>query len=280
MPSLTLWDIISSPVTVRAYAVGALVSLCLAVMGVILVLKRYAMIGHGLGEIGFASTALAALIGLQGYSLVISIPLVCLTSILIMYFDRKSNMGGDVFIGIFSTTALAVGVILGRFSSGYSVESGLFGSILGVSRGYMISVIVLCALILACFALLYTRLFSVTFDETYARATEVHTDLMQFIISLLTSVAVVLGMRVLGAMMISSFIIFPALTARRVAASFRGMILASALSAFISFTAGMGLSILSQLGAHPLPVGACVVLCSLVLMLLSMALPQRTRKRQ
>ena len=280
MPSLTLWDIISSPVTVRAYAVGALVSLCLAVMGVILVLKRYAMIGHGLGEIGFASTALAALIGLQGYSLVISIPLVCLTSILIMYFDRKSNMGGDVFIGIFSTTALAVGVILGRFSSGYSVESGLFGSILGVSRGYMISVIVLCALILACFALLYTRLFSVTFDETYARATEVRTDLMQFIISLLTSVAVVLGMRVLGAMMISSFIIFPALTARRVAASFRGMILASALSAFISFTAGMGLSILSQLGAHPLPVGACVVLCSLVLMLLSMALPQRTRKRQ
>ena len=280
MPSLTLWDIISSPVTVRAYAVGALVSLCLAVMGVILVLKRYAMIGHGLGEIGFASTALAALIGLQGYSLVISIPLVCLTSILIMYFDRKSNMGGDVFIGIFSTTALAVGVILGRFSSGYSVESGLFGSILGVSRGYMISVIVLCALILACFALLYTRLFSVTFDETYARATEVRTDLMQFIISLLTSVAVVLGMRVLGAMMISSFIIFPALTARRVAASFKGMILASALSAFISFTAGMGLSILSQLGAHPLPVGACVVLCSLVLMLLSMALPQRTRKRQ
>ncbi len=280
MPSLTLWDIISSPVTLRAYAVGALVSLCLAVMGVILVLKRYAMIGHGLGEIGFASTALAALIGLQGYSLVISIPLVCLTSILIMYFDRKSNMGGDVFIGIFSTTALAVGVILGRFSSGYSVESGLFGSILGVSRGYMISVIVLCALILACFALLYTRLFSVTFDETYARATEVRTDLMQFIISLLTSVAVVLGMRVLGAMMISSFIIFPALTARRVAASFKGMILASALSAFISFTAGMGLSILSQLGAHPLPVGACVVLCSLVLMLLSMALPQRTRKRQ
>ncbi|MBQ4227248.1 MAG: metal ABC transporter permease [Clostridia bacterium] len=280
MPSLTLWDIISSPVTLRAYAVGALVSLCLAVMGVILVLKRYAMIGHGLGEIGFASTALAALIGLQGYSLVISIPLVCLTSILIMYFDRKSNMGGDVFIGIFSTTALAVGVILGRFSSGYSVESGLFGSILGVSRGYMISVIVLCALILACFALLYTRLFSVTFDETYARATEVRTDLMQFIISLLTSVAVVLGMRVLGAMMISSFIIFPALTARRVAASFRGMILASALSAFISFTAGMGLSILSQLGTHPLPVGACVVLCSLALMLLSMALPQRTRKRQ
>ena len=280
MPSLTLWDIISSPVTIRAFTVGALVSLCLAVMGVILVLKRYAMIGHGLGEIGFASTALAALIGLQGYSLIISIPLVCLTSILIMYFDRKSSMGGDVFIGIFSTTALAVGVILGRFSTGYSMESGMFGSIMGVSRGYMISVIALCAVILAVFALLYTRLFAVTFDETYARATEMKTDLLQFIISLLTSVAVVLGMRVLGAMMISSFIIFPALTARRVAASFRGMILVSALSALISFSAGMALSILSQLGAHPLPVGACVVVASLALMLLSMALPQRSRKRQ
>ena len=91
MPSLSIWDIISDSITLRAYFVGALVSLCLAVMGVLLVLKHYAMIGHGLGEIGFASTALAALIGLQGYSLVISIPLVCLTSILIMYFDRKRS---------------------------------------------------------------------------------------------------------------------------------------------------------------------------------------------
>lgn len=279
MPSLSIWDIISSSITVRAYVVGALVSLCLAVMGVILVLKRYAMIGHGLGEMGFATTALAALIGISNYSLAISLPLVCASSVLIMYLDRKSSMGGDVFIGIFSTVALAVGVILGRFSSGYSVESSLFGTIYGVSDSYMAAVIVLSAAMILVFALLYTRLFSVTFDETYARACTGKADRYQFIISLLTSFAVVLGMRVLGAMMISSFIIFPALTARQLSRSFLGMILISALSALVSFTLGMLISILSQLTGYSLPVGACVVLVSLVIMLLSMGFSAMRGKR-
>ena len=97
MSSLSLWDILSSPLTLRAFAVGGLMSLCLGVLGVILVLKRYALIGHGLGEIGFASTALAALIGMGNFSLAVSIPLVCLTSLLIMLFDRKSGMGGDYY---------------------------------------------------------------------------------------------------------------------------------------------------------------------------------------
>ena len=270
MPSLSVWDILSNPITVRAFVVGALVSLCLAVMGVILVLKRYAMIGHGLGEMGFASTALAALIGIADYSLAISLPLVCASSIMIMYLDRKSSMGGDVFIGIFSTTALAVCVILGRFTGGYSVESSLFGTIYGVSDAYMLAVIALSAVIILVFALLYKRLFSITFDETYARACDAKAHSYQFIVSVLTSFAVVLGMRVLGAMMISSFIIFPALTARRLSHSFKGMILLAALIALVSFVLGMLISVFSQMGAHSLPVGACVVIVSLLLMLLSM----------
>jgi zinc transport system permease protein len=279
MPSLTLWDILSDPTTLRAFAVGSLMSLCLAVMGVILVLKRYALIGHGLGEIGFASTAIAALIGMGGYSLAVSVPLVCLTSLLIMYFDRKSGMGGDVFIGIFSTVALAVGVIAGKFSSGYSMESSMFGSILGVSAGYMAAAAALSVLILAVFILLYTRLFSVTFDETYARASEMKADSYQFVISLLTSVAVVMGMRVLGAMMISSFIIFPALTARRLSGSFKSMIVFAAASAFVSFTGGMLLSVLSQLWPRHLPVGACVVMVSLFVMLAAMAVSSLKTKK-
>ena len=279
MPSLSIWDIMSHSITVRAYVVGALVSLCLAVMGVFLVLKRYAMIGHGLGEMGFASTALAALIGISDFSLAISLPLVCASSLVIMYLDRKSSMGGDVFIGIFSTVALAVGVILGRFTGGYSVESSLFGTIYGVSDAYMIAVIVLSLAIISVFALLYTRLFAVTFDETYARACDVKADSYQFIISLLTSFAVVLGMRVLGAMMISSFIIFPALTARKLSRSFRGMIIIAAITALISFSLGMLISVLSQLGEHSLPVGACVVIVSLLLMLLSMGVSAMRYKK-
>ena len=278
MPSLSIWDIISDSITLRAYFVGALVSLCLAVMGVILVLKHYAMIGHGLGEMGFASTALAALIGIGEYSLAISLPLVCVSSLLIMYLDRKSSMGGDVFIGIFSTAALAVGVILGRFSTGYSMESGLFGTIYGVSDAYMLAVIALSAAILVVFALMYKRLFSVTFDETYARACEGKADSYQFIISLLTSFAVVLGMRVLGAMMISSFIIFPALTAKRLSRSFKGMIVIAALTALVSFSLGMLISIFSQLGGPSLPVGACVVLTSLLIMMITMGMTAMKKK--
>ena len=278
MSSLSLWDILSSPLTLWAFVVGGLMSLCLGVLGVILVLKRYALIGHGLGEIGFASTAVAALIGLGNFSLAVSIPLVCLTSLLIMLFDRKSGMGGDVFIGIFSTVALAVGVIAGRFTDGYSVETSMFGSIMGVTRGYMWAVIGLCVVLGGVFALLYTRLFAVTFDETYCRACGVKADRFQFLLSLMTSVAVVMGMRVLGAMMISSFIIFPALTARRLSRSFKGMIIISAVSAVVSFTLGMGISALSELGTRHLPVGACVVVSSLAVLLIAMGASSFRRK--
>ena len=279
MPPLSIWDIMSSSITIRAYVVGALVSLCLAVTGVILVLKRYAMIGHGLGEMGFACTALAALIGIGDYSLAVSLPLVCASSILIMYLDRKSSMGGDVFIGIFSTVALAVGVILSRFSNNYSIESTLFGTIYGVSDSYLAAVILLSAVMILIFALLYTRLFSVTFDETYARACTGKADRYQFIVSLLASFAVVLGMRVLGAMMISSFIIFPALTAGKLSRSFLGMIVIAALTALLNFTLGMLISILSQLTGYSLPAGACVVLVSLGVMLLSMGFSAIRGKR-
>ena len=279
MPPLSIWDIMSSSITIRAYVVGALVSLCLAVTGVILVLKRYAMIGHGLGEMGFACTALAALIGIGDYSLAVSLPLVCASSILIMYLDRKSSMGGDVFIGIFSTVALAVGVILSRFSNNYSIESTLFGTIYGVSDSYLAAVILLSAVMILIFTLLYTRLFSVTFDETYARACTGKADRYQFIVSLLASFAVVLGMRVLGAMMISSFIIFPALTAGKLSRSFLGMIVIAALTALLNFTLGMLISILSQLTGYSLPAGACVVLVSLGVMLLSMGFSAIRGKR-
>ena len=271
MSSLTFAGLIrdfSSPMMARALIVGALVSLCSAMLGVILVLKRYALIGHGLGEVGFASAALASLIGLQDYSIAVSIPLVCISSLLIMRLDRKSGMGGDVLIGIFSTAALAVGVIAGKYTTGYTgIYNSMFGSIYGLSSGYVAGACALSAVIILVFVLLYNKLFLVTFDETYARATDVNADSFQFIISLLTSVAVVLGMKVMGAMMISSFIIFPALSARKLARSFKGMIIIAVIVAFISFLTGMLLSYIADL-----PTGACVVAMSLVIMLASMAI--------
>ena len=265
----------TSPIMIRALTVGLLVSLCSAMLGVILVLKRYALIGHGLGEVGFASSALAALIGLGDYSLAVSIPLVCLSSILIMRMDRKSGMGGDVMIGIFSTAALAVGVIASYYTTGYTgVFKSMFGSVFGLSDGYVWAAVILSVMITATFVLLYRPLFAVTFDETYARASGANADGLQFIISLLTSVAVVLGMKVMGAMMISSFVIFPALTARKLARSFKGMIIFAVIAAFVSFLSGMIVSYVTDL-----PTGACVVAMSLALMLIVYALSAVRVKR-
>ncbi|MBR4235430.1 MAG: metal ABC transporter permease [Clostridia bacterium] len=261
-------ELLTSSLTLKSLAVGTLISLCAAMLGVILVLKRYALIGHGLGEVGFAASAFAALIGLQNYSVLVSIPVVCASSVLIMRLDRKSELGGDVLIGIFSTAALAVGVIMTRYTTGLkSVYDTLFkGSVLSLSNGDVISACVLSVIIIAVFVLLYTRLFAVTFDETNARASGMNEDGYQLIISILTSVSVVLGMKVMGAMMISSFIIFPALSARRLARSFRGMIICSAVIAVVSYFAGTLISFITDL-----PNGACVVAASLVLMLICMA---------
>jgi len=257
--------VITNPMISRALIVGALVSLCAALLGVILVLKHYALIGHGLGEVGFAATSIAALVGLSDYPLLVAIPLVCLASILIMRIDQKSGVGGDVLIGMFSTTALAIGVIASVFTTGYSgVYSNMFGSIYGLKPSDVWISAALSVIVVLSFCILYNRLFSVTYDETYARATDMNADMYQFIISLLTSVAVVLGMRVMGAMMISSFIIFPAMTARKLARSFKGMLVCAVIVALISFFTGMLISYAVE--SVQLPTGACVVSVSVLMM--------------
>lgn len=257
---------LKTPLVKNALLVGALVSLCAALLGVILVLKHYALIGHGLGEVGFAAMSIAALVGLGNHPLLVAIPVVCLSSILIMRLGHKNGMGGDVLIGMFSTAALAVGVLASVYTDGYSgVYNSMFGSLYAVQKSDVLISVVLSVAVILIFLFMYNRLFSVTYDETYARATDINADLYQFIISLLTSVAVVLGMRVMGAMMISSFIIFPAMTAKRLARSFRSMLLIAVAVALVSFFTGMAISLM--VASVNLPTGACVVSVSVVIML-------------
>ena len=257
---------LKTPLVRNALFVGALVSLCAALLGVILVLKHYALIGHGLGEVGFAAMSVASLIGLGDYPLVVAIPVVCISSILIMRINQKSGMGGDVLIGIFSPSALAVGVLASAYTSGYSgVYNSMFGSLYAVGKSDVVFSVSLSAAVILIFLFLYNRLFSVTYDETYARATDMNADLYQFLISLLTSVSIVLGMRVMGAMMISSFIIFPAITAKRLARSFRSMLMIAVIVALVSFFVGVTISLAVE--SPSLPTGACVVSVSVLIMM-------------
>lgn len=255
------------PLYRNALIVGVLVSVCAAALGVVLVLKKYSMIGHGLGEVGFFSMTLAALVGLGDRPLLLAIPLCVLAAVGILVLNGKNGMSGDALVGMISTGALAAGVILQSLVSGFKqdVYSAMFGSIYGMTPDDVILSVVLSAAVILVFALMFNRLFSVTYDEVYARASGVPANLYQFILSTLTAVTVVVGMRMMGAMLISSFILFPALTARGLTRSFKGMVVAASLVSLVSFLGGMIVSFLTDL-----PTGACIVGVSLVFYFISL----------
>ena len=257
-------SLLSYPFMYRALIVGVLVSLCAALLGVVLVLKKYTLIGHGLGEVGFASLALAVALDLP--PMAVSVPLVVLASFLVMYLSQKGGASGDIAIGVMATAALSVGVMITSLSKGSNIDvtSYMFGSILGLTGGDVILSAVLSAVVLAMYILLFNRLFSMTYDEVNARATGINVTLYQFVISFLTAVTVVLGMRMMGAMLISSLIIFPALTARRLSASFRGMVICAAVVSVVCFLAGLIASFYLDL-----PTGACIVCVNLAALALS-----------
>lgn len=245
---------------VRALIVGLLVSLCASLLGVNLVLKRYSMIGDGLSHVGFGAMAIA--MALNTYQLYVSIPIVCLSAYLLLRISENSRIKGDAAIAIISTTALSVGVIIIGLTSGMNtdVTNFMFGSILSMTKSDLIISVCLCALVLALYVVCYNKIFAVTFDETFARATGVRVRLYNILLSLLTAITIVLGMRMMGSLLISSLIIFPALTAMRVFRRFRSVIIASAVISVTCFVIGMSVSYLLSTAA-----GASVVAVNAVM---------------
>ena len=243
----------------RALIVGVLVSLCAALLGVSLVLKRYSMIGDGLSHVGFGALAVASAFHLA--PLAVAVPVVVLSAILLLRLRGSARVKGDAAIAIISSSALAIGVIVVSVTSGMNTEvsSYLFGSILSLSRGDAVLSVILSLAVIAVFALFYPRLFAVTFDETFTRATGEKTELYNSLLAVLTAVTVVLGMRMMGALLISSLIIFPALSAMKLCRSFRSVILCAALISVVCFLFGMVASYVFET-----PSGASVVAADLL----------------
>jgi zinc transport system permease protein len=243
----------------RALIVGVLVSLCAALLGVSLVLKRYSMIGDGLSHVGFGALAVASAFHLA--PLAVAVPVVVLSAVLLLRLRGSGRVRGDAAIAIISSSALAIGVIVVSVTSGMNTEvsSYLFGSILSLSRGDAVLSVILSLGVLALYLLFYPRLFAVTFDETFARATGTRADLYNTLLAVLTAVTVVLGMRMMGALLISSLIIFPALSAMKLCRSFRGVILCAAFISVLCFLVGMIASY-----AFETPSGASVVAADLI----------------
>ena len=236
---------------VRALIVGLLVSLCAALLGVSLVLKRYSMIGDGLSHVGFGALAIAT--AFNAAPLAVAVPVVVAAAFLLLRISKNSMIKGDAAIAMISSGALAIGVIVISLTTGMNtdVSNYMFGSILSLSRSDAVLSVVLSVCVLLLFVLFYPRIFAVTFDETFARATGTRAELFNMLIALLTAVTVVLGMRMMGALLISSLIIFPPLSSMRVCRTFRSVVLCSAVTAVCCFILGMAASYGWELPSGP-----------------------------
>ena len=243
----------------RALVVGVLVSLCAALLGVSLVLKRYSMIGDGLSHVGFGALAIASAFNLA--PLAVAVPTVVVAAVLLLRLSRSSKVNGDAAIAMISSSALAIGVITVSLTSGMNTEvsSYMFGSVLSLSRSDAVLSVILSVAVLALFILFYPRIFAVTFDETFSRATGTKTEAYNMLLAVLTAVTVVLGMRMMGALLISSLIIFPALSAMRVCKSFRAVVITAALISVLCFVVGVTVSYFLET-----PTGASIVVTDLL----------------
>ena len=250
------------PFIVRAFIVGILVSLCASLLGVSLVLKRYSMIGDGLSHVSFGALAVAVACGFS--PLWFSIPVVVAAAFLLLRVAEKSRVSADALIAVFSASALSVGILVTSLTTGMTtdVDSYMFGSILAMSRSDVALSVTLTVSVLVLFIVCYHKIFAVTFDERFSRATGVRVDAYKTLLSILTALTVVLGMRMMGAMLISSLIIFPALSAMRIFKSFRAVVLCAGVMSVVCFCAGLSASYLLST-----PVGATVVLCDLAVFL-------------
>lgn len=258
-----MFDIFSYGFILRAFAVGIMVSLCSSLLGVTLVLKKYSMIGDGLSHVGFGAMTVA--LALNAAPLYIAVPVMFVAAYLLLRLRENSKINSDTAIAVISTSSIAVGVTAASVSGGMNTDvySYMFGSILTVTKNDVIISAILCTAIIFIFVLLYNRIFSVTFDEGFASASGIKTRPINIMFAMLTASTVIIGMRLMGTMLISGLIIFPAITGMRFCGTFKKVTVCAAAVSVISFIIGMTASCLIRY----IPAGAGVVLVNLVFLI-------------
>ncbi|MTN82035.1 metal ABC transporter permease [Turicibacter sanguinis] len=255
-----LVEMFSYPFLVRAMVVGLLVSLCCAMLGVSLVLKRYSMIGDGLSNVGFGALAVASVLNVAPLSF--AIPVVVAAAFFLLRMNENSLIKGDAAIALVSTGSLSIGVLVMSLTTGMNLDvcNYMFGSILAMTQSDVYLSMVLSALVLLLFILFYHKMFAITFDETFAKATWIRVGFYKMLLAVLTALTITLGMHLMGTLLISSLIVFPALTAMRLCRSFKWVMIHSIFISFICFFLGL---VMSYLAATP--PGASVVAMNIVM---------------
>ena len=249
----------------RALVVGVLISLCCALLGVSLVLKRFSMIGDGLSHVGFGAMAIGAAAGFS--PLYFALPIVIVSAFLLLRMNEKGKIKGDAAIALISTGALAVGVMATSMTTGMNVDiyNYMFGSILTMSKGDVVISSALSLCVIGLFAVFYREIFAVTFDENFAKATGTNASAYNMLIAALTAVTIVIGMKMMGALLISSLIIFPTVSSMKLCKSFRSVVVFSSVISVTCFLSGLIFSIKFEA-----PTGASVVCVNIFLLILVM----------
>ena len=250
----------------RAILAGVLIAAISSLLGVFLVLRRFSLIGDGLAHITFGSVAVVLLIGISPFYVTLAaLPIVMISSLVILKLTSTKRIQGDAAIGIVSSIGIAAGIILTSLSGGYNVDllSYLFGNILTVNQTELILSSIVFLIVVATVVFFYHDLFAITFDEELARSMGIKTREINVILFLLTALAAVLAMKVAGIMLVSAMLILPPLTALQLSISFRMTLIAALIFSVLSVISGIMISFLLNL-----PAGGTIVIMNVVFLLL------------
>ena len=258
------------PFVVYALVVGVLIALCSSLFGVSLVLKRFSFIGDGLSHVAFGAMSVSAVLNLANDTL-LTMPITIIVAIILLKLGENTKIKGDALIAILSVGSLAIGYMLvNMFSSSANVSgdvcTSLFGStsILTLTKVEVIICITMSLVVISLYIIFYNKIFAITFDETFSKATGVNTERYNLFIAIIIAIIIVLGMNLVGSLLISALIVFPALSAMRLMKNFRSVVICSAIMSIICALLGILSSILLST-----PVGSTIVLANIILFILS-----------
>lgn len=260
----TLIQYFQFPFVRYAFVVGVLISLCSSLLGVTLVLKRFSFIGDGLSHVAFGAMSIAAVLNLSN-NMYLVLPVTVIAAILLLRTGKNTKIQGDAAIAMISVASLALGyLIMNIFKSGTNLAgdvcSTLFGStsILTLTKSEVYLCIALSIIVIASFFVFYNKIFAVTFDENFAKAVGTHAEVYNLAIAIIIAVIIVLAMNLVGSLLISALVIFPAISAMRVFKSFKSVIICSAIVSVFCSVSGLLISILAGT-----PVGSTIVAADL-----------------
>ena len=267
------------PIVRYALIVGLLVALCSSLLGVTLVLKRFSFIGDGLSHVAFGAMAVAIVVGITN-KMIIILPVTVLSAVLLLRTGQNTKIKGDAAVAMISVGALAIGyMLINMFSKSATVTgdvcSTLFGqlSILTLSKQDVWLCIALSAIVITVFVLFYNKIFAVTFDEDFSKATGIKANAYNLIIAVITALIIVLAMNLVGSLLISALIIFPALSAMRVFKSFRSVIICSAIISVFCALVGFIVSLLFST-----PTGSTIVTANIAVFFIFCIISSLTKR--